>query len=62
MIVMWELWRSRCSSKYEYEKPSIFKSTSMISFNICHLTKSAFTNLFILDNWRSLLIMLDINL
>ncbi|KAK4729756.1 hypothetical protein R3W88_022744 [Solanum pinnatisectum] len=58
---MWER-RSRCSSKYKHEKPSIFRSTSMISFNICHLTKSTFTNLFIPNNWRSLLTILDTNL
>ncbi|XP_060179069.1 uncharacterized protein LOC132609212 [Lycium barbarum] len=34
-INMWELWRSRCNSKYEDEKPSTGRSISLISFNIC---------------------------
>ncbi|KAG5615507.1 hypothetical protein H5410_015331 [Solanum commersonii] len=62
MIIMWELWRSSCSSKYEHEKPLIFESTSMISFNIFQLTKFAITNLFIPDDWRSLLIIPNTNL
>ncbi|WMV19692.1 hypothetical protein MTR67_013077 [Solanum verrucosum] len=60
-ILMWELWRSRCSSRYDEERPSITRSTYQISFNICHLTKKIFPNLDIPDDWEKFLKLMETN-
>ncbi|WMV41574.1 hypothetical protein MTR67_034959 [Solanum verrucosum] len=61
-ILMWELWRSRCNSSYDEEKPSIIRSTSLISFNICQLSKKTFTNLNIPENWENLLKLMELSI
>uniref|UniRef100_M1D3M3 RNase H family protein n=1 Tax=Solanum tuberosum TaxID=4113 RepID=M1D3M3_SOLTU len=58
---MWELWRSRCSSRYDEERTSITRSTYQISFNICHLTKKIFPNLDIPDDWEKFLKLMETN-
>ncbi|KAK4717700.1 hypothetical protein R3W88_016038 [Solanum pinnatisectum] len=59
---MWELWRSRCNSRCEEEKPSIIRSTSLISFNICQLSKKTFTNLNIPENWENILKLMELSI
>lgn len=43
-FVLWELWRSRCSSKYGMERPSAARSISFIAFNITDKLKAKFGN------------------
>ncbi|KAH0632683.1 hypothetical protein KY284_035469 [Solanum tuberosum] len=61
-IIIWELWRSRCNSRYEEERPSTKRSISLIAFNICHLTKKNLSNINLTENWESLLKLMDIQL
>ncbi|XP_049401641.1 uncharacterized protein LOC125865486 [Solanum stenotomum] len=61
-IIIWELWRSRCNSRYEEERPFTKRSISLIVFNICHLTKKVFSNINLPENWESLLKLMEIQL
>ncbi|KAK4723416.1 hypothetical protein R3W88_026195 [Solanum pinnatisectum] len=61
-IIIWELWRSRCNSRYEEERPSTKRPISLIAFNICHLTKKVFSNINLPENWESLLKLMEIQL
>ncbi|WMV33144.1 hypothetical protein MTR67_026529 [Solanum verrucosum] len=61
-ILMWEQWRSRCNSRYDEEKPSIIRSTALISFNIFQLSKKTFTNLNIPENWENLLKLMELSI
>lgn len=61
-IIIWELWRSRCNSRYEEERSSTKRSISLIVFNICHLTKKVFSNIYLPENWESLLKLMEIQL
>ncbi|XP_060200551.1 uncharacterized protein LOC132628804 [Lycium barbarum] len=58
-IIMWELWGSRCNSRYEEEKPSTIRSISLIFFNIYQLSKRTFANLEIPNNWNNLLKLME---
>ncbi|WMV39129.1 hypothetical protein MTR67_032514 [Solanum verrucosum] len=61
-IIIWELWRLRCNSRYEEKRPSTKISISLIVFNIFHLTKKVFSNINLPENWESLLKLMEIQL
>lgn len=58
-MVLWELWRSRCASKFGSELPSIQRSTALISYNISQLFKQKFRRLEKSLNWERLQDILD---
>lgn len=44
-IILWELWRSRCSAKYDDKNLSLSRSTTLINLNISQLiTDSQLSN------------------
>nr|XP_033510552.1 uncharacterized protein LOC117275368 [Nicotiana tomentosiformis] len=53
-IVIWELWRSKCSSKYKMERPSIARTISLINFNIIQIVKAQFRKLEFNYSWENL--------
>ncbi|XP_070036476.1 uncharacterized protein [Nicotiana tomentosiformis] len=53
-IVIWELWRSRCSSKYEMERPTVAGSILLINFNIIQIVKAQFRKLDLNYTWENL--------
>ncbi|KAK6781530.1 hypothetical protein RDI58_019326 [Solanum bulbocastanum] len=61
-IIVWELWRSMCNSRYEEEIPFTKRSIFMIAFKIFHLNKKIFTNINLPENWESLLKLMEIQL
>ncbi|OIT19637.1 hypothetical protein A4A49_55186 [Nicotiana attenuata] len=61
-IILWELWRSGCSSKYELENPALNRSISMITFNISSLAKSYFRKIAIPDDRENLCKLLEQNM
>ncbi|XP_070018325.1 uncharacterized protein [Nicotiana sylvestris] len=58
-IILWELWRSRCSSKYESENPALNRSISLITFNISNLVKSCFRKVKVPGDWDNLCKLLE---
>ncbi|XP_075084722.1 uncharacterized protein LOC142167977 [Nicotiana tabacum] len=58
-IILWELWRSRCSSKYELENPALNRSISLITSNISSLVKSCFQKIKVPDDWDNLCKLLE---
>ncbi|XP_019233534.1 PREDICTED: uncharacterized protein LOC109214100 [Nicotiana attenuata] len=61
-IVVWELWRSRCCSKYEMERPSMARSKCLITFNIAQLVNSHFGKLAVNNNWEDICKLFDYSL
>lgn len=51
-IIIWGLWRSRCSSRFDLEKPSFHRSKDMITFNITQIIKSRFKKINFENNWE----------
>lgn len=49
-FILWELWRSRCNSKYEPERPSVARSIYLITFNIINKAKAKFERISVGDN------------
>nr|XP_016433017.1 PREDICTED: uncharacterized protein LOC107759564 [Nicotiana tabacum] len=58
-IIMWELWRSRCASKYGSELPSIPRSMAIISFNLSCLVQQKFGQLQMETIWEKLQRIVD---
>ncbi|XP_075101931.1 uncharacterized protein LOC142177353 [Nicotiana tabacum] len=61
-IVVWELWRSRCCSKYEMERLSVARSKCLITFNIAQLVNSHFGKLTVNNNWEDICKFFDYSL
>lgn len=53
-IIIWEMWRSRCSSKYDAETPSIQRSKALITFNITQLIGLQFKKITMGNSWEDL--------
>ncbi|WMV08040.1 hypothetical protein MTR67_001425 [Solanum verrucosum] len=53
-IVLWALWRSRCNSKFDTEKPSILRSKSLITYKINQLIKAKFKGILTDENWEDI--------
>ncbi|XP_059277807.1 uncharacterized protein LOC132031987 [Lycium ferocissimum] len=53
-IICWEIWKSRCSSKHEAIKPTIYVTKSNILFSTLQITRNKFTKARIGNSWSSL--------
>ncbi|KAK4713482.1 hypothetical protein R3W88_019389 [Solanum pinnatisectum] len=53
-IVLWKLWRSRCSSKFDTEKASILRSKSLITYKIHQLIKAKFKGIHTNEKWENI--------
>ncbi|KAK6803077.1 hypothetical protein RDI58_000861 [Solanum bulbocastanum] len=56
---MWELWRSRCATRYGSEKSSIDKSKRAIMHDLIGLTEQKFGKIRLQASWEFLHIVID---
>lgn len=61
-FICWEIWRTRCSNKYEAKKPSAYKSVSNILFNILQVLNKKFGKAIFGDNWTTICQACDYNI
>jgi len=53
-IICWELWRTRCSNKFEAVKPSFFRTKTNITYTLLQVTQKNFGQAKIGESWNSL--------
>ncbi|KAL3380092.1 hypothetical protein AABB24_000624 [Solanum stoloniferum] len=53
-IICWELWRTRCSNKFEVVKPSFFRTKTNITYTLLQVTQKNFGQAKIGESWNSL--------
>ncbi|XP_060170788.1 uncharacterized protein LOC132601740 [Lycium barbarum] len=61
-IIIWELWRSRCASKFGNEKPAVLRSKSLITFNIVQIMKAHFKGVAVGNTWEDICKLFDLKL
>ncbi|XP_060195447.1 uncharacterized protein LOC132624733 [Lycium barbarum] len=61
-IIIWELWRSRCSSKFDMENPSFQRSKDFISFNISQLIRTQFKKIDSGNTWEEICTLYEVSM
>ncbi|KAK4729651.1 hypothetical protein R3W88_022639 [Solanum pinnatisectum] len=58
-IICWEIWKARCSNKFDAINPSVYKTKANILFTIVQITKKKFGKANIVESWRNIHYILD---
>ncbi|WMV41468.1 hypothetical protein MTR67_034853, partial [Solanum verrucosum] len=58
-IICWEIWKARCSNKFDAINPYVYKTKANILFTIVQITKKKFGKANIVESWRNIHYILD---